>query len=89
MLRKLNSWHVVTDLVSSIQLNLVAYDSEFPDQRATARLIVTVQRNVNGPVFTPSATYQKAIAESFGVGESIIQVSARDEDSVVRNKYRI
>ena len=81
------SIHVLT-----FQLNIQAYDSAYPDARAEAQIFINVSRNVNGPQFQPSATYEKVIVDSFGVGEEVLTVRATDGDSTVRiifTKYGI
>ena len=69
--------------VSTFQLNVEAYDSAYPDARAEAQIFINVSRNVNGPQFQPSATYEKVIVDSFGVGEEVLTVRATDGDSTV------
>lgn len=61
----------------------MAYDSAYPEATAEAQLFINVTRNVNGPRFQPSATYEKVIVDSYGVGEEILSVRATDGDSTV------
>ena len=65
-----------------LQLTLIAYDNVYPNQQATSTVVVTVTRNDNGPVFTPTATYEKTVVGTFGVGEVILRVTANDMDKV-------
>ena len=69
------------------QLYVAAYDSAYPEMIATTRVLIKVKRNENGPEFKPSANYEKTIVEGYGVGESILQVSAVDEDDSVSIAY--
>ena len=66
--------------LAKYQLNILAYDSSYPNKKATATLVVSVRRNVNGPEFQPSSSYSKTIVESFVVGDNILQVKAVDKD---------
>ena len=54
-----------------------------PEAKAEAQIFVNVTRNVNGPQFQPSATYEKVIVDSFGVGEEVLRVRATDGDQTV------
>ena len=69
--------------LTSYTLTLVAYDSEYPEQQVTGSVVITVQRNVNGPIYKPSSTYSKTIVDSFAVGSMILQVTAEDADEEV------
>ncbi len=71
-------------LVFFHQLNVVAYDSAYPEVRTTAEVMIGVTRNQNGPQFQPSATYEKVIVDSYAVGEIVLTVRATDGDSQVR-----
>ncbi len=65
-------------------MTVQAYDSAYPDTRTEAQILINVTRNVNGPQFQPSATYEKVIVDSFGVGEEVLRVRATDGDNTVR-----
>ena len=64
-----------------LQLRLIAYDSAYPTNRATADVFISVTRDEFGPVFQPSATYQITIPESTAIGNNIITVLAVDQDA--------
>lgn len=68
----------------SLQLEVIAYDSAYPSNRATTDVTIFVLRNVNGPIFIPSATYQQSVQEDIPIGTSILTVSAQDRDAGVR-----
>ncbi len=70
--------------LNSYTLTLSSWDSEYPEQVAKASVIINVQRNVNGPIFKPSATYSKTIVDSYQVGDTILTVAADDRDDGVR-----
>ncbi len=55
------------------------YDSSNPSQRAEVKVMVTVQRNVNGPVFS-DGNYDARISENYPIGERVVTVSASDSD---------
>ena len=57
------------------------YDSSNPNQRATTDVIITVQRNVNSPVFRRS-NYLATVVENYPIGESVVKVEATDGDGV-------
>ncbi len=71
------------------QLTITAYDSANPLNTVSTRVVVTVQRNQNGPVFQPSSTYQMVLVESFEVGEIVLTVSAQDQDENVSDRDTI
>ena len=48
-------------------------------------MIITVQRNVNPPQFT-SRNFNARIPETMGIGTSIVQVLANDDDDGVNIK---
>ena len=69
--------------LSSYLLNMVAYDNANPIMEAKATVRINVKRNQNGPVFQPSSTYEKTLAESFEVGEVVLKIKAVDQDTNV------
>ena len=75
---------VYTSTFPPLQLNIVAYDSAYPEKEATATVTIAVLRNQNGPTFIPSSTYEKTIVEGAPVGGEIITVKAQDLDENVR-----
>jgi protocadherin Fat 4 len=75
--------------LASYTLTLLAWDSEYPEQKISASVIIGVQRNVNGPVFRPSATYSKTIVDSFTVGDMVLQVTAVDQDTEDTIRYQL
>ncbi len=60
---------------------MVAYDSIYPENEATATVTVSVTRNPNAPSFR-SDNYQATIDEKFGLGSSVLEVLADDLDEV-------
>ena len=66
---------------TSYTLRVVAYDNAYPTNRATSDVTILVLRNVNGPIFVPSATYQTTVNEEVDIGTNIINVAAEDRDA--------
>lgn len=64
------------------QLEIIVYDSVYPSARDTSTVLISVARDVNGPIFQPSATYQITIPETTAVSRIIIDVNATDPDGV-------
>jgi hypothetical protein len=64
-----------------LQLVVIAYDTQYPTDRATATVTINVNRNPNPPVFNPSA-YNEQVAESLPLGSNITQIQATDADNV-------
>ena len=60
---------------------MVAFDTGAPKLTATAEVIITVLRNINGPVFTPSI-YRLTIDEDIPIGQYIQKLVVRDTDGV-------
>ncbi|XP_070182145.1 protocadherin Fat 1-like [Littorina saxatilis] len=60
------------------ELRVIAYDSAFPDQRATSTVTIGVTHNPNAPRF--SDTYRRIIPETWAFNESIFNISANDGD---------
>ena len=71
----------------TFQLSLIAYDSAYPEVQTSAQVIISVLRNVNGPIFLPVATYHKTLVDSFEVGSVVEQVTATDSDEQVRRLH--
>ena len=57
------------------------YDSANPSQHAETIVLITVQRNVNGPQFQQSE-YSADIVETYPIGASVLTVNAIDMDQV-------
>ncbi|XP_035826838.1 protocadherin Fat 4-like [Aplysia californica] len=66
---------------TSYTLRLVAYDNAYAANRATSDVTIIVLRNVNGPIFVPSATYETTVNENIDIGARVISVSAQDRDA--------
>ena len=64
-----------------LQLTVIVYDSVYPNSRDTSTVTINVDRNPSGPVFQ-SPQYSETIPASYELGQSILQVSARDDDGV-------
>ena len=63
------------------QLEVVAYDSVYPQNRATAMVTVAVERNPNQPKFVDES-YSVLIDEKHKLGTLVMQVRAQDDDQV-------
>ena len=61
-------------------LRLLAYDSVYPDVVTSVDVDIEVMRNQNGPRFTPSDTFERALSDSYSVGGQFLTVTARDDD---------
>lgn len=70
-------------MIFCLQLRVVAFDPAYPDKKASTDVIITVLRNVNGPIFVPSATYDELVFDTTDIGASIVHVSATDQDQEV------
>ena len=64
-----------------LQLYVEAYDSAYPSARQLAEVTVTVLRNTNAPIFSPSS-YDTSISERYPIGEQVLRVTATDDDRV-------
>lgn len=64
-------------------------DQGTPRQTAdtTATVTVNVDRNLYAPVFINPASYVVTINENLAGGSSVIQISTKDNDTVVRLSY--
>lgn len=62
------------------QLQIYAYDSVFPDQRATSTVTISIVHNPSTPVIQGS--YQTTVPETWGFGDPIFNISASDDDGV-------
>ena len=62
---------------------MIAYDSAYASNRATADVTIRVLRNVNGPIFVPSATYEITVSETTSIGTGLVTVLAQDRDDGV------
>lgn len=60
-------------------VRIAAYESNNPDRKTATTVRIPVLRNANGPKFERSE-YERTIEESIQLGESVVQVRARDED---------
>lgn len=60
---------------------LNAYDTFYPNDKATATVTVSVNRNPGAPVFDP-AIYTRTIPETFPLGNLVVDVNATDPDLV-------
>jgi hypothetical protein len=62
-------------------LDLVAYNTKWPNNKAFAPGYIYVNRNPNAPQFLKK-DYKKRIPDSFVVGKTILTVFATDKDKV-------
>ncbi|XP_078316513.1 protocadherin Fat 4-like isoform X2 [Crassostrea virginica] len=67
---------------SQYDLVVVAYDTQYPTDRATATVTFIVNRNPNPPVFQPNS-YTVNLPESTPLGSNVTQVQATDSDNDV------
>ena len=65
----------------SLQFEVAAYDNQDPTRRTTSQVTVEVTRNPSGPSFL-SAQYETTIAETYPLGEGVINATAVDQDGV-------
>ncbi|RUS85645.1 hypothetical protein EGW08_006591, partial [Elysia chlorotica] len=65
---------------TSYTLRVIGYDSAYASNRATSDVTIRVLRNVNGPIFVPSATYEITVSETTSIGTGLISVLAQDRD---------
>ncbi len=62
---------------------MVAYDSAYPSNQATSDVTIVVLRNINGPIFLPSATYETSVSEDVDIGTTVITLTTQDRDEGV------
>lgn len=70
---------VNSDVATEYKVRLRVQDGGTPPKSDVAVLSVSVQRNLNAPVFQPNQ-YEAAILETQNVGVPFVTVSAKDED---------
>ena len=63
------------------QIQVEAYDSYWPNNRAFGTLTINVVRNPNGPRFIRDP-FTETILADFGVGQTILTLEAEDLDKV-------
>ena len=59
----------------------------YPDLYTETVVLITTNRNVNGPVFIPSDTYVVPLEASHSVGELVVTLEAIDRDPQVQEQY--
>jgi hypothetical protein len=69
------------------QLQVVAYDSLYPGNVATATVVINVERNPNKPKFE-TETYTVTIDEKHMLGMAVLNITANDADQVT-NEFTI
>lgn len=67
-----------------LQLRIVAYDSTYPENQATATVSLSVERNPNAPTFVDKS-YVIDINEKFSLGTVVMTIRAEDDDAVRMN----
>lgn len=77
--KKINSCNKI--FYFALQFQVAAYDSQDPTRRTTSQVTVEVTRNPSGPNFL-SAQYETTIAETYPLGEGVINATAVDQDGV-------
>ena len=75
--------HALKDICCILQLNIVAYDSVNPSIRGEGIVYIAVKRNENKPLFEESS-YEAEISSTYPQGEIIVNVTAIDQDEMVR-----
>lgn len=73
-------WRLYMNVVY-FQLEVLAYDPQYPVDFATATVTLSISRNENVPIFSPP-TYRVTISETAIIGSSVIRVTASDNDGV-------
>lgn len=68
-------------IIIILQIQILAYDTAYPNNRASVQVIITVIRNANAPEFS-KVRYSQKITETFPIGDDILTVSATDKDGV-------
>ena len=68
-------------VLSLKQIQIEAYDSAYPLNKATEYIQITVNRNANPPAFTQN-DYEKTISENYPLVSEVVQVAAADPDGV-------
>ena len=63
------------------QLRIIAYDDGSPDRTGTAVLNILLSRNPSAPIFNQNI-YEVTIPVAHGLGATVIEVKAEDEDGV-------
>lgn len=66
----------------NLQLEILVYDTAYPDAKDYSEVVISVIRDESGPIFRPSATYQITIPETTAIGNNFIDVEAIDPDNV-------
>lgn len=67
----------------STQFEIIAYDSFYPNDRATATVTVNVNRNPDAPRFANNElNYRISIDETQKVGTTVLDINATDTDGV-------
>lgn len=69
-------------------MRIRAYDTSVPHLAAIAEMYITVLRNLNGPVFSPS-TYSVTLREDVEVGTYIQKLNVSDPDGVSRPYFNM
>lgn len=66
---------------SIFQLRVIAYDSVYPNNKATSTVTIAVQRNLFAPQFN-NQPYATTVDEIIPLGTSIITINATDPEGV-------
>lgn len=66
----------------SFQLELLAYDTQYPSEIAYTNITIVVNRNPNAPVFNQQI-YERTVTEDFTIGFSLVQLDVSDADGVI------
>lgn len=74
---------MVSIFSSFLQLLIAAYDSEIPDDRSFATMIININRNLNGPVLNGSNQYTASIKDYDPKGTFVVDINATDADVTV------
>ena len=66
---------------SIFQLEVEAYDTAYPKNRATNFITITVNRNANNPRFLQNS-YDKTLSANYPLVTEVVKVEASDPDGV-------
>lgn len=68
----------------SLQLEIVAYDTAYENDKATATVTVSVNRNPSQPRFLgpEGLNYLRMIDENTPIGTTVLDLNATDDDGV-------
>ena len=69
------------NVIFSIQAVVAAYDTAYPQNRATGTVTFIVERNLNAPGF-PTTSYTRSFADTTNIGTELLDLNPTDKDGV-------